>query len=231
VSTGTNNVFPGFVDGSSAGTAAGLLSRGALDLDAVGRPAKVLHVEIRHADGTADHDIALVDVALIDDVRTGSRAILRSGSIRAVIAAIATPTSTGLSAIAGRVRPIGRHTPGAVAVRLGGDRIVRVPIGPGSFDELRLDRVEVLGEGESIEIGGAGVLAYDGERDRILAAGDTATITIRTDGPILIDVDRALHCAVSRRLFDVQGSGDIAATANPDGWRDVSSTPEAPHGD
>ena len=216
VSTGTNNVFPTFVDGSSAGTAAGLLERGELDVDAISRRAKVLHAEIRFADGVVAHDIALVDVAMIDDVRAGARAVVRPDLIRTVIAAIATPSSTGLAAIAGRVHPISRHTPGAVVVRLGGTRAVRVPIVPGSFHELGVDSIDVLDDGGSVQLHGPGVLAYDGERERVLPAGATATVTVRTDGPLVVDVDRALHCAAARRLFDV---------LRPD------ATPEAPHGD
>ena len=107
-------------------------------------------------------------MALVDDVRTGARAVVRPKAIRAVVAAIATPTSTGLSAIAGRLHPIGRHAPGAVVVRLGGHRIVRVPIVPGSFDELAIGSVEALADGGSVALHGPGVLAYDGERERVL---------------------------------------------------------------
>jgi hypothetical protein len=203
ISTGTNNVFPRFVDGSSAGTAAGLVASGAIDVDGVARPAKLLHVEIHHADGTTVHDLALVDVALIDDVRTGARAVLRPGSVLAVVAAISSPASTGLSAIAGRVHPLGRHSSGAVVVKLGGSRRVHVPIVPGVIDEIGIASVDELRDGASVELLGPGVLAFDGERDRVLGPDATATITVRHDGPLVVDVDRVLHCAASRRLFDV----------------------------
>jgi len=203
ISTGTNNVFPRFVDGSSAGTAAGLVSTGAVALAAVARPAKVLHVSIERPDGSVEHDLALVDVALIDEARTGARAVLRSSSVRVVVATIASPASTGLSAIAGRLSPLGRNSPGAVVVRLGGSRRVRVPIVPGVVDELGVESVESLLDGESVELRGPGVLAFDGERDRVLPAGAIATVVVRVDGPFVVDVERTLHCAANQRLFDV----------------------------
>lgn len=220
ISTGTNNVFPVFVDGSSAGSAAGVIASGAVDPHAVGHRAKVLHVAIHRSDGTIEHDLALVDVALTDDARIGARAVVRPGSVRAVVAAIASPASTGLSAIAGRVHPIDRRAPGAVAVVLGGDRLVRVPIVPGRFHIAAVDTVERLGDGDAVELAGPGALALDGERGRLLGADETATVTVRGDGPIVVDVELALLCATKRRLFDV--------APDPDG-RDSAGTPVEAH--
>jgi predicted polyphosphate/ATP-dependent NAD kinase len=220
ISTGTNNVFPVMIDGSSAGTAAGLIARGVIAVSAVGRPAKVLHVTIERPGHVTEHDMALVDVALTEDAHTGARAVLRPESIRAVIAAIATPTSTGLSAIAGRVSPISRHAPGAVVVLLTGDRKVRVPIVPGAFDVVTIGAIDVLADGQSVRLHGPGALAYDGERQRILTADTVVTITVRFDGPTIVDVDRALHCAAKQHLFDV-----------PDPINPRPITSEAHHGD
>jgi hypothetical protein len=73
---------------------------------------------------------------------------------------------------------------------------------PGAIDLVGVESVEVLGDGGSFELNGPGVLAYDGERDRVMAAGVTATVTVRSDGPLMIDVERTLHCAARLRLFD-----------------------------
>ncbi len=213
LSTGTNNVFPRFIDGSSAGTAAGLIASGAIAVADVGRPAKVLRVCIERHDHETEHDLALVDVALTDDRRTGARAVVRPESIRAVVATIATPQSTGLSSIAGRVHPLGRHEPGAVSVTLGGERRVRVPIMPGSFDIISIDRVEHLSPGETVRLAGPGALAYDGERDRVLPDDATAVVSVDPDGPMIVDVERTLLCAANQHLYD------------------VPPTPKAHHGD
>lgn len=204
ISTGTNNVFPTFVDGTSAGTAAGFVASGAVAVDAVARRSKLLTIDVVSPGADAVREVALVDVALVDAAFTAARAVVRAASIRIVVAAIATPVSTGLSSIAGRVHPLGRDEPGAVCVRLGGSaRRVRVPIVPGSFEELPIDSIEVLADGAGVTFSGAGVLAYDGERERVLAADSTVTITVSTTGPAVVDVERTLQCAARRGLFDV----------------------------
>jgi hypothetical protein len=82
---------------------------------------------------------------------------------------------------------------------------------PGSFAELAIDEVVRLEDRASIVLEGPGTLAYDGERERILAPGTTATITVRADGPRIVDVDRTLHCAARRQLFDVPPTAPVAA--------------------
>lgn len=206
ISTGTNNVFPRFVDGSSAGTAAGLVAAGKLDADKVTDRAKRLVIDIVHADGRRERDLALVDVAAVDDQGTGARAVVRPDRIRGVVAAIATPTSTGLSSIAGRTHPLTHDQDGGVVVRLAaagaGARRVHVPIVPGAFSVIDVATVEPLPVGAAVTFDGPLVLAYDGERERILAAGATASVTVDREGPRVIDVDRALRAAAHLQLFD-----------------------------
>lgn len=204
ISTGTNNVFPSFLDGSSAGTAAGLVATGAVAIAAVGRRAKRLVVDVRGL-GLDVRDIALVDVAVIDESSVGARAVVCPERVRGVVAAIATPISTGLSSIAGRTLPLDRHEPGAVVVHLGrsiGSRRVRVPILPGAFSVVEVDQLSRLEEGGSVRFDGPGVLAYDGERDRVLPAGAWATVSVDRLGPTIVDVGSVLREAAERRLFD-----------------------------
>jgi hypothetical protein len=208
ISTGTNNVFPRFIDGSSAGTAAGLVASGAVDVADVAGRSKRLVVDITAPDGTRATDIALVDAAVIDDVGIGARAVVRPTSIRLVVAAIAEPASTGLSAVAGRTHPLARSDEGAVAVHLAqapadAARQVHVPIVPGSFDVLGVDRIELLADGGSVSLVTGGVLAYDGERDRVLSRGSTVTITVDRLGPTIVDVEAVLRRAAQLQLFDV----------------------------
>ena len=80
---------------------------------------------------------------------------------------------------------------------------MRVPIVPGAFDTVGVTDVEPIGNGGAIALDGPGVLAFDGERERLLAGGASATVTVRDDGPLLIDVTHALLCAAHRDLFDV----------------------------
>ncbi len=219
ISTGTNNVFPRFVDGSSAGTAAGLVACGRIETVLVARRSKRLLIEI----SSGERELALVDVAVIAGSATGARAVVDPLSIRAVVAAIASPMSTGLSSIAGRIAPLGPDDDGAVVVRTGGDeRLVRVPIVPGRFDQIAIESVEPLAVGERVVFEGPCVLAYDGERDRVVPADTRAAITVDRAGPHVVDVERTLWIAADRRLFD--------ATTASAGEND-RITSEANHGD
>jgi hypothetical protein len=48
---------------------------------------------------------------------------------------------------------------------------------------------------------GPGVLAFDGDRERALAPGERAELSVRRDGPWVIDVPRALALAAQRGLY------------------------------
>ncbi len=204
ISTGTNNVFPMSIDGSSAGAAAALVASGIVSIGDVARRAKRISVQI--ADPHLGHinDVALVEVALVDASFSGARAVVDAAAIRCVVAATATPASTGLSSIAGRLHPVSRDEPGAVFVRFGhGGRRVRMPLMPGSFATVEVAEVRPLELGEPVLFNGPGMLAFDGERDRRVGRDATIMVTVEDSGPLVIDVERALISAARDRCFDV----------------------------
>lgn len=192
VSSGTNNAFPAMVEPTTAGMAAGLVASGrvALDDPGVSRRAKVVRV--------GDDDLALVDCALVDDRFTGSRAVWDVDALQELVLAIAEPDRIGLSAIGGFAAPCGRHDDGGVHVRVAAEPglalrgVVRVPLLPGRIEPVGLDEVRRLGDGEPVVLAGPGVLALDGERDRVLAAGDVVTVRVVRDGPQVIDCGSVL---------------------------------------
>jgi ATP-NAD kinase N-terminal domain len=209
ISTGTNNVYPSAIDGTSAGVAAGLVASGRIAIDRVALPSKRIVVEVTtDRSSTVVDDVALVDLALVDETFVGARAVKEPGTIKAVIAAIGEPGSTGLSSIAGRTHPIDRNTRGGVFITLahhGDDNVarrVRVPLSPGTFDTLDLADVRPVADGEAVTMHGPGVLAFDGERDVPVGADATVTATIERTGPRLIDVSTTLMLAAHDELFD-----------------------------
>jgi hypothetical protein len=122
-----------------------------------------------------------------------------------VIAAVATPASTGLSSIAGRIHPVGRWDACGVFVRLGsGGRKVRVPLAPGSFITMEIAEVRPLELGEEITMTGKTILAFDGERDLPVSADGIVTARVEASGPLLIDVEKALVIAAQSQMFDEQ---------------------------
>jgi hypothetical protein len=205
ISTGTNNVFPSAIDGSSAGAAAAFVAAGLVAINEVGTRAKRISVQID--DPTAGHgdDMALVEVALIDAEFSGARAVVDAAAIRHVVAATATPASTGVSSIAGRLHPVGRTDDGGVYVRFGtGGRRVRMPLMPGSFATVDVAEVRRLPSGASVSISGPGMLAFDGERDRRVGPDAIITLTVDHSGPLVIDVEKTLIHAAHAQRFDVR---------------------------
>jgi hypothetical protein len=213
ISTGTNNVYPSALDGTSAGVAAGLVAGGRVPIDRVAQPTKRITV---HIDGPLIaepvDDLALVDLALIDASFVGARAVSDPASILSIVAAIGHPASTGLSAIAGRVHPVDRNMKGGVHIELCGPRTaddgdgptrdVRVPLTPGSFVTIRVGRVRPIDDGEPVVLHGPGVLAFDGERDIPIRADAVVTARVERTGPRLIDVIATIAYAAQHALFD-----------------------------
>ena len=202
LSTGTNNVFPAAVEPTVAGMAAAAVARGAVPLDLAADRMNAIHVRIERAGGPVVDDVALVEVALLAERFTGSRAVWDPATLREVVACIAEPAAVGLSAVAGLVHPSPRTRPGGVHVRFGGHRLVRAPMLPGVVAELPVGAVGALAAGAEVPLVGPGVVSFDGERDVVLADGDTAWCQIELDGPWVIDPGRALEQAAARGFVD-----------------------------
>ena len=201
ISTGTNNVYPSPLDGTSAGCAAGLVASRRVAVADVARRSKRISVHVPGDDGP--DDLALVDLAHVATTFVGSRAVWDPSTVRTIVAAFATPASTGLSSVAGRVSPVDRWSAGGVVVHLGpGGRRVRVPLGPGTFTTVEVAAAHPVELGEPVRLSGAGVLAFDGERDRRMPDDAEVTATVELSGPWLIDVERALTAAAADGLFD-----------------------------
>ena len=190
ISTGTNNVFPRSLDGTSAGTAAALIARGIVPLAKAAHQAQRVVIEGDDIDETA-----LVEVALIDADFVGARAVQDGTKVKAVVACIADPATTGLSSLAGpdSIRST-RSVPGGVAIETGaGDTSVRVPLSPGAFTSIDIAAMTRLQVGDTFAMTGPGILAFDGERDLRLNADQTVHARVSPDGPWVIDVDQTLR--------------------------------------
>ena len=188
VSTGTNNVFPRQVEATIAGQAAGVVASQQPPIHKVANQAKIIDVELDH--GEAEQ--ALVDIALVDESFTGSRAVWKGQSLLEMVAAIAERATVGLSSIASRVAPTTRHQPGGVHVTFGDGERFRVPIAPGLFSEVEIASWRRLRANDFVEMSGPGVLSFDGERDLVLASGRSAQVTVSHDGLWVIDIEKVM---------------------------------------
>lgn len=207
ISTGTNNVYPRLLDGTSVGWAAGLVATGAIERATVSSPTKRVAVEITDGSDVPAVDTALVELALIDATAVGARAVLDPRRIRTIVAAVARPATTGLSSVAGRLLPLDDEVDGGVLVETGpGGRRIQVPLTPGGSDTLDIASVRRLDGGEPTTLHGPGVLAFDGERDRVLSADAVVVAWIERTGPVRIDVERTLAAAAQNGRFDTPAS-------------------------
>jgi hypothetical protein len=201
VSTGTNNVFPAMVEATTAGAAAGLVASGRIPLERVSRRAKVVAVEI---DGEAD-DLALVDAVLLVDDSTGNRLPYDPACIRRIVLARAEPGAVGISPIGGLLHPTADGDERGVEVECGalasGAAPLRVPISPGLYSDVAVTRSRELPLGERVEVRGPGLLAFDGDRERVLEAGQSAWLRVERTGPRVVDVDLTLRSAAANGSF------------------------------
>jgi len=198
ISTGTNNVFPTMTEAGIGGAAAGLVASGRVTALEVARRAKVVRIEI---DGEKD-DLALIDAVLLVNDSVGNLMPYDAECIRTAVLARAEPAAVGISPLGGLLLPSTFDDDFGVAVTCAkGGRPILVPISPGLYRTVYVTNTKRLDFGESIRVEGPGVLAFDGDRERSLAKGQTARLTVERKGPRVIDVAKTLQLAGERGLY------------------------------
>lgn len=204
LSTGTNNVFPFQVEATVAGAAAGLVAAGRLAREAAAARAKV--VRIRCDDGR--ESMALIDAGMLVDDHPGSLLQVDPAKLARILLTRAEPASVGLSPIGGLLLPCFAEDDFGVCVRsrTGPDRmtrgrVLRAPISPGLYEDVAIEGADRVELGEEIVWQGPGLLAFDGDREIVLAAGEAARLRVVREGPFVIDPRRALRAAADAGLF------------------------------
>jgi hypothetical protein len=198
LSTGTNNAFPELRETTVAGLATGLVATGRGGPDALRRES-ALAVSV---DG-APPDLALVDVAVTRDRVVGARALWRGAEVSELLVAFASPSSIGLSSVAGMLASTPRGGGRGLYVRLAGEdepaiAAPQVALAPGLVAAVRVAEVRELAPGEVVRIApGPGVIALDGERE--IERSPTAEVTVElVPGPRTIDVDTVMRAHATR---------------------------------
>ena len=192
IATGTNNAFPETVEATLAGMAAALVATGAAPREEVARRTKAIHVA---ADGR--RDMALIDVAMTTDRFPGARALLDTGRLASALLTRASPSAIGLASVGGMVDAVADAEDCALAIQFATPGHparwrIRAVTAPGQVDDVAVAAARRVALGERVTLTGPGVLAFDGEREWTLAPGRRASLTVRRDGPQVIDVARAL---------------------------------------
>lgn len=198
IAGGTNNVACWGGDQTAAGYAAALYVTRHLDPLEAGWRSKVIHVRI----GAREH-LALIDVGLVRQPFTGALAVWREEDVEAVVLAVADPTRPGLSNVGGFVHPVGVEDDLGLSLdftQTGSGTSVPAVLVPGLMVTLGLARARPLALDEEVQWSRSHsrTLALDGERTVVLRAGDVAHITIRRDGPFVLDPRKILRMEAIR---------------------------------
>jgi predicted polyphosphate/ATP-dependent NAD kinase len=196
ISTGTNNVFPTFLEGTIAGMAAGLVARGCTGRDAVHRAPRLAVL----MDGV-EMESALVDVVLSSMPFVGSRAIWDLSTVSEVVLSRVAPATIGMSALGGAlldgfskgVERSGMH------IRLGpGGSQVLVALAPGLIEWVAVTEYQRLAMNDVVRfLPGTGTVALDGEREIELSPKSVVEVQLCANGPFVVNVSAALEGAAS----------------------------------
>lgn len=213
LSTGTNNVFPRLMEATVAGAAAALVASGRIPLAEVSSQQKVIKVQI---EGEAD-DLALIDAVLVNERFVGARALLNPENLSSALLTIADPAAVGITAIGGLLSPLTEQADDGMQIEFAApddaSSIVRAPIAPGYYREIGIREHRRISFAQSLRCEGPGVLAFDGERERVLKPGQQATLSVERTGPHVIDVPATMRLAASRGCFLMPTDLPRAATA------------------
>ena len=194
ISTGTNNVFPSFLEGTIAGMAAGLVATGHAGPNAVHR----VHCLAVRINGE-EKESALVDAVLSSVPFVGSRAIWDLSTVSEVVLSRVAPATIGLSALGGALldgtsqdleRP-GMH----ILLGPGGPKVL-VALAPGLIEWVAVTEYQRLAVNDVVLFQqGAGTIALDGEREIELSPTSGVEVQLCADGPFVVDVPAALKGA------------------------------------
>jgi predicted polyphosphate/ATP-dependent NAD kinase len=200
ISTGTNNVFPTFLEGTVAGVAAGLVARGCAGKGAL-RRAPRLEVLVN---GTLI-DSALVDVVVSEQPFVGTRAIWDLSLVREVVLSRIAPATIGLSALGGALlnATVEVSERAGMHIVLGdGGREVMAALAPGIVKWVGVRETRKLQVDDVVQFQpGTGTVALDGEREIEIPMTSVVEVRLCADGPFVVDVPAALEGAAHAGHF------------------------------
>lgn len=195
ISTGTNNVIPYRVDGTIAGLAAGAVAMGY----SKGSLLRMKRIKIYIEGSYTDH--ALIDAASTRYPFIASRAILDWRMLKDVVVAHAPLGSIGLASLASSIMPLRPWDERALHLRLGDNGMrVKAVLAPGVIRIINVEEYSVLKLGERVELRDPLTIELDGERGLMVENGSIVEAEVSGDGPLLINLEKALE-ELSRRFL------------------------------
>ncbi|MBH79062.1 MAG: ATP-NAD kinase [Gammaproteobacteria bacterium] len=198
ISTGTNNVFPVLTEATVAGAAAGIIASGVVSLEEVAAQHKLVQVAIEDE----REDLALIDAVVSNERFVGARALLEPDQLRMALLTRADPAAVGITSIGGLLAPLSDREECGLLLELGGEaQGVDAPIAPGFYRRVGVTNHRVVSFGEKVTVQGPGILAFDGERERVLKPSQNAAMSLSRSGPRVVDVEKTMHLAAEKGCF------------------------------
>ena len=145
----------------------------------------------------------MIDAVQLQHDSLGSLLPFEADHLRTLFLTRAEPASIGISPIGGYLMPCSHTDDFAVRVVCGkpANASVRVPISPGLWQTIAIQSFEQIALDQSFTLAGEGILAYDGDRTHDLTKLTTCEVTVRRDGPWIIDPTLdPQHRSASRHL-------------------------------
>ena len=199
ISTGTNNVFPTLMEPTLGGMVAGLNALG----KTTGMPESLRpRAKVAHLQTPTQTDIGLIDVVLLRRDHVGNLLPFDADRLDAMLLTRAEPNAVGMSPIGGFIDPVYAHDDYGLWVQMGRDgQTVRAPLSPGHFRDVAVSHTRRIEFDEMLTFSGPGVIALDGDRDHMLHEGETASVTVRRDGPRILNVEGIMRWAVGAGMM------------------------------
>lgn len=214
ISTGTNNVFPRFVEGTLAGMAAGAVATGIAGNSSDGPPVVRRRPRLVVSIDREPRDMALIDAVTTRQGWIGARAVWKPEHLREVVLSCILPAEIGMASLGGLLFPdaVAGCSGALVAVDQASSRRVRAPLAPGLLPDVGIASATLLGEGETIELRpGPCTIALDGEREiEILDAARSLSVTLDPHGPRVVEIAEAIRQAAAAGAFEVTRGGASA---------------------
>lgn len=195
VPLGTNNVLSRMaVDPTVLGVLIGLSINNVIPLSKSLIRMKSLKLFL---DGTLT-DMALIDIAFLNEKFTGARAVWDISSLSYVIYSKCEPTDIGLASIGGNIYPVSINDDHGLMIKLGREeasKIVKAVIAPGLVKTVYVKSFKIIKVGDKISIPGNyyNTIAFDGERELTVTPNSKIEVLIDRSGPLLYDPNLTLR--------------------------------------
>jgi len=198
ISTGTNNVYPVFMEGTVAGMAAAMAATFG------NHTCCIQDKRIKIFINGEFKDSALIDAVLTDMTHVGSKAIWDIASIQRIVVTRCRPSSIGFSAIPGCIHAVqDTDDYGLVLITGTSGRYVQAPIAAGVIEKVYVKdaQIQPFGASPAIVAKSSGIVALDGEREIKVKKGDTLEFRIERDGPWRVQFHEILEEARKSGFF------------------------------